>query len=63
MNSHYYNAGDTDLLVTWLYKLTMDKNDYSLAATIGILVFVICATVSLLTFNLSKSSRNEEEFS
>ena len=58
-----YNAGDTDLLVTWLYKLTMDKNDYSLAATIGILVFVICATVSLLTFNLSKSSRNEEEFS
>lgn len=63
MNSHYYNAGDTDLLVTWLYKLTMDRNDYSLAATIGILVFVICATVSLLTFNLSKSSRNEEEFS
>lgn len=63
MNSRYYNAGDTDLLVTWLYKLTMDKNDYSLAATIGILVFVICATVSLLTFNLSKSSRNEEEFS
>lgn len=63
MNSHYYNAGYTDLLVTWLYKLTMDKNDYSLAATIGILVFIICASVSLLTFNLSKSSRNEEEFS
>lgn len=63
MNSRYYNAGDTDLLVTWLYKLTMDRNDYSLAATIGILVFVICAVVSLLTFNLSKSSRNEEEFS
>lgn len=62
-NVFYYNAGHTDLLVTWLYKLTMDKNDYCLAATIGIMVFVICATISLLTFNLSKSAKNEEEFS
>lgn len=62
-NPAYYNAGDTDLLVTWLYKLTVNKNDYSLAATIGILVFVICASLSLLTFNRSKSSKNEEEFS
>lgn len=62
-NSKYYAAGDTDLLVTWLYKLTMDKNDYSLAATIGILVFIISATVSLIAFNMSKSAKNEEEFS
>lgn len=62
-NNELYNARDTDLLVTWLYRLTMDKNDNNLAATIGILVFVICGSLSLLTFNMTKSSKNEEEFS
>ena len=58
-----YKAGHTDLLVTWLFKLTMTEHDYNLAAAIGILVFIVCATVSLLTFNLTKSAKNEEEFS
>ena len=57
------SAGHTDLLVTWLFRLTMTNKDYNLAAAIGILVFVVCATVSLLTFNLTKSAKNEEEFS
>ena len=58
-----YQAGETDILVTWLFKLTLDNNDYNTAAAVGILVFIVCATLSLITFNLSKSSRNEEEFS
>lgn len=58
-----YQAGETDILVTWLFRLTMDSNDYNTAAAVGILVFIVCATLSLITFNLSKSSRNEEEFS
>lgn len=60
----YYNgAGKTDLLVTWLYKLTVNTSDFDLAATIGILVFIICAFLSLITFNSTKSAKNEEEFS
>lgn len=60
----YYNgAGMTDLLVTWLYKLTVNTSDYDLAATIGILVFIICSLISLITFNSTKSAKNEEEFS
>jgi arabinogalactan oligomer/maltooligosaccharide transport system permease protein len=58
----YYQAGKTDLLVTWLYKLTVDKQNYSLASTIGIFVFIICASMSLIVYNLSGSSRKEEEF-
>ena len=34
-------AGKTDLLVTWLYKLTVDKNYYNLGAVIGIM-YVHC---------------------
>lgn len=58
-----YRAGRTDILVTWLFKLTMDQQDYDLAAAIGILVFIVCATLSLITFNLSKSMKDEEAFS
>ena len=58
-----FQAGQTDILVTWLFKLTLDESNYNMAAAIGILVFIVCATLSLITFNLSKSSRNEEEFS
>ena len=58
-----YQAGYTDLLVTWLFNLTMNSLDYNLAAAVGILVFIVCATISLVTFNLTKSAKNEEEFS
>ena len=58
----YYQAGKTDLLVTWLYKLTVNSRDYSYAATIGILVFIICSLVSLITFRRSASYQNEEAF-
>ncbi len=60
----YYVATKTDLLVNWLYKLTIGtEKAYNLAAVIGILIFVICAIGSLITFNMSKASKNEEEFS
>lgn len=62
-NNDLYNARETDLLVTWLYRLTVEKNDNNLAAAIGIMVFIICGTLSLITFNMTKSSKNEEEFS
>lgn len=58
----YYQAGKTDLLVTWLYKLTVGSKDYSYASTIGILVFVISAIVSLVTYRRTSAYNNEEGF-
>ncbi|MBP5177242.1 MAG: sugar ABC transporter permease, partial [Clostridia bacterium] len=43
-------AGGTSLLVTWLYSLTNDSKNYKLASTIGILTFVVCSVVSLITY-------------
>jgi len=57
---YYKGAGKTDLLVTWLYKLTKDSNDFNLAATIGILIFIISATFSLITYARAGVTRNEE---
>lgn len=59
----YYQAGYTDLLVTWLYRLTSDSKDYCYASVIGIFVFIISATLSLLTYRNTASYKDEEGFS
>ena len=56
------SAGDTDLLVTWLYKLTVDQQKYNLGAVIGIFTFVVLAVVSLVTYRSSGSYKDEEGF-
>ena len=55
-------AGKTDLLVTWLYKLTIDKQYYNIGAVIGILTFVILAIGALITYRNSKSYKEEGGF-
>lgn len=59
----YFKAGETDLLVTWLYKLTTTEQNYSLASVIGILIFIICSVCSLILFNRSSAMTKEDEFS
>ena len=58
----YYQAGKTDLLVTWLYKLTVDQHDYALASTIGIFIFMIVSIVSLTVYNHTGSVKKEDMF-
>lgn len=55
-------AGDTDLLVTWLYKLSVDQQKYDMAAVIGIFTFVVLSIVSLITYRSSGSYKDEEGF-
>ncbi len=56
-------AGKTDLLVTWLYKLTIEQQYYNLGAVIGIMTFIVLAIVALVTYRNTGSYNNEEEFS
>ena len=56
-------VGQTDLLITWIYKLTTSKSfDYGLASILGLLVFCIVAFFSLIFYGHSSSINNEEEF-
>lgn len=51
MNANYNSAGETDLLVTWLYKLVFGQTQqYNVAAALGILIFVVNASVSLIAY-------------
>ena len=56
----YNNAGATDLLVTWLYKLTLDFNKYNMASAVSILIFIVIATLSILFYRRSRSFREED---
>ncbi len=58
----YFKAGKTDLLITWLYKLTVTEQNFSLASTIGILVFIVASIFGLLAFNITSSAKKEEDF-
>ena len=57
-----YAAGQTDLLVTWLYKLTIQNGDYNTGAVIGIFTFLITATITLITYRRSKAYNEEDTF-
>lgn len=56
------NAGYTDLLVTWLYKMTINDTNYRMAAVLGIMIFVVTAVISLVVYNMLPSVRDEEGF-
>ena len=56
------DAGYTDLLVTWLYRLSVDEREYNIGAVIGIFTFLILAVISLVTYRSSGSYKDEEGF-
>ncbi|HCW54330.1 MAG TPA: sugar ABC transporter permease [Clostridium sp.] len=62
MEYYKMSAGKTDLLVTWLYKLTIDQKDYNLGAVIAIFIFILSAVSALVVFKRTGSYKNEEGF-
>jgi arabinogalactan oligomer/maltooligosaccharide transport system permease protein len=57
------SVGFTDLLITWLFKITTGAEaQYYLASVVGIMVFVVVAVISLVVYNLLPSIKNEEDF-
>lgn len=57
--------GHTDLLITWLFKLSTGSGSgarYYLASALGILIFVVVAVLSLIVYNAIPSTKNEEDF-
>ena len=56
------NAKEVDLLVTWLFRLTNEYYNYKIASVIGIIVFIICAGVTLITFTQTIKGSREEDF-
>jgi arabinogalactan oligomer/maltooligosaccharide transport system permease protein len=57
-------VGHTDLLITFLFKVTTGSgNKYYLASVLGIFVFIVVALLSLVVYNVMPSTKNEEDYS
>ena len=58
------SVGHTDLLITWLFKMTLGsaESKYYMASIIGILVFLVVAILSLIIYNVIPSTKNEEDY-
>jgi arabinogalactan oligomer/maltooligosaccharide transport system permease protein len=56
------NAKEVDLLVTWLFRLTNEYYNYKMASVIGIIVFIICAVFTLLSFSRMIAGDREGDF-
>lgn len=58
----YFLASDTDLLINWLYNMSIDNNYYSIGAAISIVIFVITSVISLSVYVLSPSYKQEDTY-
>ena len=55
----YFLASDTDLLINWLYNLSIDNNYYAIGAAISLIIFLITSAISLAVYVLSPAYRQE----
>lgn len=60
-----FSYGRTDILVTWLYKLTVDgvRQEYAIGSALGIFIFLISATVTLVLYSRTAAAQKEGDFS
>lgn len=58
----YFLASDTDLLINWLYRMSIDKNYYSIGAAICLVIFIITSVLSLIVYVRSASYKKEDTF-
>ncbi len=52
-------AGDTDILISWMYKLTVDYQQYNMASVFSVLIFLFVG--SLTAWNLSRTRAFTED--
>lgn len=60
INPEYMYAGSTDILITWIYKLTNDNRQFQMAAVMSIMVFVVIAAISTWNFLRTKAFTEED---
>ncbi len=58
----YFLASDTDLLINWLYNMSIDNNYYAIGAAISLVIFVITSAISLTAYVRSSAFKKEDTF-
>ncbi len=61
-NEGYFLASDTDLLINWLYNLSIDNNYYGIGAALSLIIFIITSSISLLVYVRSDAYKKEDTY-
>lgn len=54
------SAGGTDILVTWIYKLTIVLLKYNYASVIAVMIFIVLAPFAIFNFRRTKAFKEGE---
>ncbi|WHE35054.1 sugar ABC transporter permease [Microbacterium sp. BDGP8] len=52
-------AGSTDILVSWIYKITIELLQYNYGAVIAVVIFLVLAPFAILQFRRTKAFKGE----
>lgn len=63
VNTDYSYAGSTDILISWIYKLTLDNSQFAVASVVSILIFIIIAIFSIYNFRKTRAFKEEDMMS
>lgn len=61
VNGNYQFAGHTDILITWLYKLSMEQGQYNFASVIGVFIFVLLSGFAIWSIRRTQSFKEERQ--
>lgn len=56
------NAGGTDILISWVYKLTFESNNYNMAAAITIIMGLVISIFAFFQFRRTASFKEEGRY-
>ncbi len=54
------SAGGTDILITWIYKLTITLMKYNYASVVAVMIFIVLAPFAVFNFRRTKAYKEGE---
>ena len=63
VNVKYSYAGFTDILITWIYKMTLEHSQFAMASVVSILIFIVVGTFSVWNFRRTRAFKEEDMMS
>ncbi|ONI39953.1 sugar ABC transporter permease [Candidatus Epulonipiscium fishelsonii] len=58
VNSNYQFAGHTDILISWIYDLTLSQQMFAMASVMSILIFIFVGALSIWNLKRTTSFKN-----
>jgi arabinogalactan oligomer/maltooligosaccharide transport system permease protein len=52
-------AGDTDILISWMYTLTVDQKIYNMASVFSILIFIVVGSIAAWNYSQTRAFKED----